>query len=363
MRQHEPSNEVASDFAPDTGDNIRARPVTTSGSGPRVAILGAGLMGRWHAHAARSVGANVVAVADPVRARAVAVAGNNTPVFSDLETMFQDRMPDVLHVCSPSETHVAAIRHAVSCGVHLLVEKPLAASADETREILELAASEGVSLCPVHQYAFQSCVERVLSGLNRCGTPELVEMSFFSAGGANSAEELYPEIAADILPHPVAISQRIWPDIDIETLRWSVLPMGRGGWQLAAPAGAALLRINLSLLARPTQASLSIWGPGGAWEADLFHGFSRFRTGSATRNSKILRPIADAVGLFGMATGNLALRAIRREMAYPGLRDLMAAFYRAIAGSGSMPVPAEKALGVAVLRDTFLAHVAGSGPR
>ena len=73
----------------------------------RVGIVGAGLMGFWHAHAARKVGGKVVAVFDINKANADSLATkySDAKSFDNLEKMLSETPPDVLHVCTPTETH------------------------------------------------------------------------------------------------------------------------------------------------------------------------------------------------------------------------------------------------------------------
>ena len=52
--------------------------------------------------------------------------------------------PDFAVVAVPTEEHVAAARALAAAGVHVLVEKPLAASAEEARAIIDACAAAGV---------------------------------------------------------------------------------------------------------------------------------------------------------------------------------------------------------------------------
>ncbi len=314
-------------------------------------------MGRWHAHAARAVGGQVIAVADPDLSAARRVAGHAATVHSGLDAMLDSHRPDALHICSPSGTHVQALSLAVSQRVPVLVEKPLATTASETRHLFDLARRAGVALCPVHQYAFQDCLTQIAADPGRGGTPERIDLVFHSAGAVAAAPADWPMIVADILPHPGAILQRLLPDAALDRADWTVTALGPGSWRLSAMLGSVHATITISLAARPTQASLSVWGTAGAWDVDLFHGFARFRDGTATQRSKALRPLVDAVGLFGHAATNLVGRAVRRETAYPGLRSLIAQFYGAIGGRNALPIRPEEAIAVAELRDLFLARV------
>tara|TARA_R110002051_G_scaffold146786_2_gene219561 strand:- start:36983 stop:37951 length:969 start_codon:yes stop_codon:yes gene_type:complete len=313
-------------------------------------------MGRWHAHAARRLGAHVIAVADPDADRARALAGHGVPIFADPESLFQAVSPSVVHLCSPSASHSDIIRSAIAHNIHVFAEKPLASNAAETRKLCDLARKADVLLCPVHQYAFQPAIEQIIKQRHRIGALELVEIQYFSAGAVGAAVEDLPHIAADILPHPIAIAQRLWPDVPFEALDWNVAPVGTAGWQVTVSVGQVMLRITISLAARPTEASLVLYGDKGAWDTDLFHGYARFRDGIASRRSKALRPFGDALSVLGHASVNMAGRALRRELAYPGLRDLTAAFYAATGGHTEAPIGCEQTIAVAVLRDFFLSQ-------
>jgi predicted dehydrogenase len=342
-----------------TGTVKVTKPFQATGRhGPRVAILGAGLMGRWHAHAARAVGGRIIGVADPNLDAARRVAGPRASVYPGLEAMLDSDRPDVLHICSPSATHLPALTQALDRGVPVLVEKPLAASAAETRDLYEVSKRAGVLLCPVHQYAFQDCLAPVCATPSRCGTVQRIELVFHSAGATDVDPSEWPQTAADILPHPFAILYRLIPDHAQAVADWNITALEPGGWRLSAQIGSVHAVITISLTARPTEASLTVWGTEGAWEVDLFHGFARFRDGVATRRSKALRPLADGLGLLRHATGNLVGRAVRREAAYPGLRTLIAQAYAALDGQADPPILPEEAIAVAEMRDNFLAATA-----
>jgi hypothetical protein len=104
--------------------------------------------------------------------------------------------------------------------------------------------------------------------------------------------------------------------------------------------------------ARPTVNSFEIFGGSGKIYVDLFHGFAFLETGKVSKARKILHPFDSSVKQFASAAFNLARRAIQSESAYPGLRQLVKNFYRAII------MPAE-AINAARVRDR-LVHLAGS---
>lgn len=328
-------------------------PVTATGdAGLRVAIAGAGLMGRWHAHAARRAGARLVAVIDPDPARSAGIAAKATKVLTradDLDAV------DVLHICTPTGTHGALIELAAQRGWHVLAEKPLAESEQETTRLMTLADGAGTLLCPVHQYAFERSVETILRDLDRVGRPHMVELAFFSAGAAGRDVTSLAGFAADILPHPVSILQRLLGRPLPGPGDWAASRSAPATYQMSCTAGEVAVRITISLAARPTRASLAVIGDQGSFEADLFHDYAVFRDGRASRRGKIVRPFADASAHLGHASFNLLGRALRRETAYPGLATLCRRFYGAVQGLVAIPITREQVAEGARLRDHFLA--------
>ena len=295
-------------------------------------------------------------VTDPdiVRAGLLAAA-----TYRDLPEMLAATTPDLLHLCTPTATHGALLRLAAERGVHAFAEKPLAANLAETRALLAAAEAAGTWLCPVHQYAFQSSIETILRDRDRIGDPVLIELAFYSAGAAGQPAAAYPAIAADILPHPLSILQRLCPGPLPAADLWQMGQSGTGTFTLQTVIADALVGITLSLTARPTRATLDLFGTRGAFAADLFHDYVMFRDGTASRRSKMTRPLRDGAGHFGHAALNLAGRALRGETAYPGLTALCARAYASLDGRTPVPIQVGQILEVAALRDDFIVRTAG----
>jgi Oxidoreductase family, NAD-binding Rossmann fold len=112
--------------------NKSARPL-------RVAIIGAGLMGYWHGRTARHTGSQVVAIVDTDvnRAKKLARSCRAAMVATEVSEL-HDIGLDAVHICSPALTHGSLTAQALDLGIHALVEKPLAESADETRRLLSV---------------------------------------------------------------------------------------------------------------------------------------------------------------------------------------------------------------------------------
>jgi predicted dehydrogenase len=108
------------------------------------AVLGLGMIGRHHARILQSNPAMRFAGAvDPGGDRFGAVR-DPASVYDSLDALLAAGVPDFAVVAVPTEEHVGAARALAAAGVHVLVEKPLASTADEAREIIDAVAAAGV---------------------------------------------------------------------------------------------------------------------------------------------------------------------------------------------------------------------------
>lgn len=320
----------------------------------RVVIVGAGLMGRWHAHAVRRSGSRVVAIVDPDLATAGALARRSGGLaYASLGACLKREAVDIAHICTPTETHGLLVRECIAAGVPAFVEKPLAVSADATAALLDAAMQRGLRICPTHQYAFQRSVAGLVAHLPQLEALATVDIVFQTAGAGHDTTR-WSRIAGDILPHPVSILQKLFRIEEIDDAEWRMTENAHGTWQLTATIRQALVRILLSVEARPTCARATVAGTGGTFTADLFHDYGIWTAGAVSRHSKISGPGVNAARHLAAFAFNLAARAIRGEPAYPGLQTLVSEFHRLDADR--VPITPAQILQVARVRDWFLDH-------
>jgi predicted dehydrogenase len=323
----------------------------------RAAIVGAGLMGRYHAEAAARAGGRVVAVVDPELATARRLAGDAVAAPS-LDALDPRLDVDVIHVCAPLGEHGRLAEQAIARGTHLIVEKPLTADAASTAAVLEAANERGSLVVPVHQFLFQPGVQRLVGARNRYGP--LVRCVFEAAtAGAEGSGLDRDELVADILPHPLALFARFGA-ASLSELDWLVVRPAPGELRALADADTTTFEIVISTRGRPTRATLDVVGTEASAHADLYHGFATVEHGSGSGLRKIARPFALASATLGHAGANLTRRALARETAYPGLRELVRRTYEAIATGAPPPISEHETLEVARARDALLASVAAA---
>jgi predicted dehydrogenase len=97
--------------------------------GLKVAIVGCGKIADAHVEEARKIrGIEVVAVCDqePIMAEQLAVRYAVPRWYTDCAEMLATESPDVLHITTPPQSHLALTRQAVAAGCHVFMEKPVA---------------------------------------------------------------------------------------------------------------------------------------------------------------------------------------------------------------------------------------------
>jgi predicted dehydrogenase len=313
----------------------------------RVAIVGAGLAGRWHARYVGRVGAKVVAVVDPNPPAATALAKHvgGVPTFASLQQCLSEI--DVAHICTPGPSHAAIIVEALQAKKHVLVEKPATQTIDELQRCLDLAAQHRLRFSAVHQFPWQRGMRSLRAKRDRLG--EITSLSFAtcSAGGDGRTAEQRREILLDILPHPLSLfAALLGPAIDVD--EFDVIRFDSDELVLAGMCNGVRLDARIDLRGRPTLNELVATGTRATAHADLFHGFCFFDSANeASRMTKMTRPFRFGADLLSAATVNLAIRALSLDLAYPGLRELIDAFHRAVRFNSPAPVSAEEMMFVA----------------
>jgi len=129
-------------------------------------VVGTGFIGAVHVDALRTLGVEVAGVvgSSPERARAKGLA----PVYESLEALLWDERVDVVHLATPNHLHFEQARAALEAGKHVVCEKPLAVSSEQSRELLGLAERSGLVHCTNFNLRFyplvQEARERVHAG-------------------------------------------------------------------------------------------------------------------------------------------------------------------------------------------------------
>jgi predicted dehydrogenase len=130
----------------------------------KTAVIGAGFMGKVHTEGIRRLG-NVEVVAAAAVSREEAERFGQLMsierVTDDYRELIADPEIEAVHVCTPNALHAPVSIAAMQAGKHVLCEKPLAMSAAEARQMLDVARQTGVVHCVNHNLRYYPVLQHV----------------------------------------------------------------------------------------------------------------------------------------------------------------------------------------------------------
>ena len=130
----------------------------------KVAVIGVGFWGRNHARVLSGLEkAELVAVCDLDESRARTVAEKyGAEAYTDSTELLRREDIEAVTICTWSTVLSEEARKALEAGKHVLVEKPMAKSSKEARELVELAEKEDLILAVGFVERFNPGLRRVL---------------------------------------------------------------------------------------------------------------------------------------------------------------------------------------------------------
>ncbi len=124
----------------------------------KTAVIGCGKIADSHVEQVRAIGAaEIVAACDrePLMAEQLAQRWDIPGQFTDALEMLRTTRPDVVHIATPPDSHVALATMALEHGCHVFVEKPFALTAADAATILDAAARAGRRVSVNYLYNFE----------------------------------------------------------------------------------------------------------------------------------------------------------------------------------------------------------------
>ncbi|MBW6465026.1 MAG: Gfo/Idh/MocA family oxidoreductase [Brevefilum sp.] len=107
----------------------------------KIGVIGVGFIGPAHMEGIRRLGFEVVAIAEATQALADEAADRLLvpKAYGDWKELIADPEIDVVHIASPNYLHHMHVKATLEAGKHVVCEKPLAMTAEESGELVRLA--------------------------------------------------------------------------------------------------------------------------------------------------------------------------------------------------------------------------------
>jgi len=165
----------------------------------RVAVIGVGYLGRFHALIySRMPGVDLVAVVDPDADRARTVGAEaGCAAYTDAAVLVAQ--VDAVSIVAPTTVHLEVAEPFLRGGVHVMLEKPIAATRDEGAEIVRLAEQAGVLLQIGHLERFNA---GIMALAERIAEPRYVEAQRM---GGFTERAIDVDVVSDLMIHDIDI--------------------------------------------------------------------------------------------------------------------------------------------------------------
>lgn len=240
---------------------------------PRLGVAGVGSLGYHHARIARDLaGAAFEGFYEVRQDRAREVADAlEIPAAESLEDLVE--RVDALIIATPTSTHEEVARAAVSQGVHVFIEKPIAATLDAADRILDEARRGGALVQVGHVERFNSALMAAAPHLDRPLFIESHRLSPFTERGTDVAVVLDlmihdVDLVGSLVGRPVQDIQAtgvpvLTPSVDIANARLQF-------------EGGAVANLTASRVSTEKMRKLRIFQRSGYLSLDLASGTGEF---------------------------------------------------------------------------------------
>jgi predicted dehydrogenase len=305
--------------------------LTATGAGIPVGVIGVGSLGFHHARLLSGIpGCTMIGIHDADPERGQKVAGElGLKHFEDLDALLQQIDAAVIAVTTTEHARVALA--ALDANVHILIEKPIAATLDEADAILAKAADKGLLVATGHVERFNQALRACEPYLDAARFIESHRLSPFGTRGTDVA------VVLDLMIHDI--------DLILGLARRPVESVDAVGIPVLTPSvdianarikfeGGAVANITASRVSRERMRKIRLFQQSGYISLDLAAGtgeFLRLRPGATLASPEALQ-----AGIAGLVD--------RIELTGDGKEPLLAeleSFVSAVRGEGRIVVSGE----------------------
>ena len=240
----------------------------------KIGVIGAGALGYHHTRILRDVpGAALIGFHDANPERAAKVSSElGVPSFTSLDALLDQ--VQAVSVVVPTPFHYEVAAPALERGLHVLVEKPIAATIEEADAMLAIARRTGAVVQTGHVERFNRAVRAALPYVESPRFIESDRLAPFNPRGSDVA------VVLDLMIHDIDLVRTfvggavtsvsavgvpvLTPLVDIANARLTF-------------AGGAVANITASRVSRERMRTLRIFQPNGYLTLDLGAGNGEYR--------------------------------------------------------------------------------------
>ncbi len=125
------------------------------------------------------------------RAQSIMVPYGVKNHYTDYKEMILTEKPDFVDIITPPETHFEMCKFAADHGIHIICQKPLAPTIEESQKIVDYVASKGVRFVVHENFRFQPWHREIKKLLDQDTIGTIFSMNFRSRMGDGWGEDAY----------------------------------------------------------------------------------------------------------------------------------------------------------------------------
>ena len=354
----------------------------------KVGIIGCGKIADAHvSQIQRLDGCEILGVCDreELMARQLAERFGVKRYFNEISQLLKSCQPDVVHITTPPQSHFEIARMCLSHGCHVYVEKPLALSGAQTKELISLAETSGRKLTAGHDAQFSHVARRMrtLVGNGYLGGPpvhmesiwcyELGDNAYANAllgDKQHWVRKLPGGLLHNIISHGIArIAEFLETDEPQVIAHGFVSPLLQrlGENQIIdelrvviAEQGGMTAYFTFSSQMRPGLHQFRIYGPRNGLLLDQDNETLIRIRGDRHKSylEQFVPPLVFARQYLGNFGANFKSFLVNDFHPKAGMKYLIEAFYKSIVANSPVPIPYPQIARTATIMDAIFSQIA-----
>jgi len=133
----------------------------------KIGVIGVGKWGKNHLRSLATLSCDLVAIADVDPAQKKLAKEYGISFFEDYKQLIEH--VDAVTVTTPTDTHYTIVRECLKAGKHVLVEKPIASTSAQSKQLVALAQKNRCILSVGYLFRFNNAITKVQELIKNIG--------------------------------------------------------------------------------------------------------------------------------------------------------------------------------------------------
>lgn len=133
----------------------------------KIGIIGIGKWGKNHLRSLLDIDCNLIGISDVDIKKKKLAEKFGVKFFQNYKQLLDE--VDAVTVTAPTDTHYQIVIDCLNTGKHVLVEKPIATTSEQSEELVSLAKSKNLILSVGYLFRFNNAIKRVKELLKEIG--------------------------------------------------------------------------------------------------------------------------------------------------------------------------------------------------